>query len=114
MVLKSTRILRSKIVRSMLSLSHYAFKERLRFKCQERGCLLSIVGEEYTTKTCGGCGNLKKMGGLKMYKCKKCLFVLDRDYNGARIFILKMYSQNTSVPILSVRMIKHNRFICYV
>jgi len=83
------RKIRSKTVRQMLSLSHYAFKEKLKYKAECLGCKLDIVNEAYSTKTCGGCGMMKEMGGLKVYRCTRCNFVLDRDYNGARNIFLK-------------------------
>jgi putative transposase len=83
------RKINSKTVRKMLSLSPYAFKEKLLFKAGCFGCKIEIVDESYTTKTCGGCGELKEMGGLKWYDCKSCGFSLDRDYNGARNIFLK-------------------------
>ena len=83
------RKIRSKTVRQMLSLSHYAFKEKLKYKAECLGCRVDIVNESFTTKTCPDCGTLKNMGGLKIYQCKECGFELDRDYNGARNIFLK-------------------------
>jgi len=49
-----------------------------------------VVGEEYTSKTCTGCGNIDdKLGGKKWYECKACGTALDRDYNGARNIYIK-------------------------
>jgi putative transposase len=87
------RKIRSCTVRKMLSLSPHAFKEKLFYMGTRMGCKIDIVDEAYTTKTCGMCGTLKEMGGLKIYKCNECGFTLDRDYNGARnIFLKYLYS----------------------
>ena len=40
-------------VRSMLTWRHYTFKQRFIDKAVKRNVVLHIVGEEYTTKTCG-------------------------------------------------------------
>lgn len=85
------RVINSKTVRSMLCLSHYAFKERLKYRCKVKGVNLHIKSEAYTTKTCGGCGSLKEIGGLKTYKCGTCNFILDRDYNAARNIYMRTY-----------------------
>ena len=86
---KKQRKINRKTTRNLLSLSHYKFKERLKYMSSVYNRQLYIVGEEYTTQTCGGCGNRKKMGGSKRYMCKNCGFSLDRDYNGARNILLK-------------------------
>ena len=89
MTCKTKRKINRKTTRNMLSLSHFAFQTKLKYMCSLLGNNLYIVGEEYTTQTCGGCGERKKMGGSKHYKCKNCGFELDRDYNGARNIVMK-------------------------
>jgi len=83
------RKISSTTVRNMLTLSHYKFKERLKYMGEVRGNNVIICNEAYTTKTCGSCGNQQEIGGEKIYKCKKCGFELDRDYNGARNIYIK-------------------------
>ena len=74
------------VKQSMVDLSFYRFCTRFEDylkKHHERKCDLKIVTEEYTSKTCGNCGNLKKVSG-DTYSCSKCDVVLDRDVNGAK------------------------------
>jgi putative transposase len=89
MTRKKSRKINRKTTRNMLSLSHFRFKERLSYMSGICGNKLYIVGEEYTSQTCGGCGTRKKIGGSKHYSCKNCGFELDRDYNGARNILMK-------------------------
>lgn len=71
-------------------MSHYKFRQTLKEKCEEYGSQYIEVTEEYTSKTCGRCGNIKKdLGSSKEYKCNKCKLVIDRDINGARNILLK-------------------------
>ncbi|KAE8964852.1 hypothetical protein PR001_g28913 [Phytophthora rubi] len=46
--------------------------------------------EEYTSKTCSGCGKLKEnLGGSEVYKCVFCGAHMDRDLNGAKNILIK-------------------------
>ena len=81
---KRARVINSKTVRNMLSLSHYKFKERLLYLCTHYGSKVHLCGEHYTTRACGGCGVLNKVEGSKVYNCNYCKFKMDRDYNGSR------------------------------
>ena len=78
------------VVRSMLALSHYAFKERLIHMAYSKGCKVDICSEAYTSKTCGWCGNIKhNLTSQRVYNCSSCGISIDRDYNGARNIYLK-------------------------
>ena len=51
---------------------------------------LILCTENYTSKACTNCGHIKQnLGGNKIYKCKKCKSVIDRDINGARNIYIK-------------------------
>ena len=92
MVLKSTRKLRSKTARNMLTWSHYRFKQTLKHHAIKRGCIVVNVTEEYTSKTCSKCGQIhSKLGGNKTFKCPnhECKHIIDRDKNGAFNIMLK-------------------------
>ena len=83
----------SEIARRMLQLSHSKFRERLLYYGKTKNRNVYIVSEEYTTKTCGCCGNIQAMEGNKVYNCESCCSKLDRDYNGARNICLKVVTQ---------------------
>ena len=67
--------------RVLSRLSHYRFRQRLRDKCADWGCLYLQVDEAYTSKTCSNCGNLSTVD--KVYNCKSCKSSMLRDMNGA-------------------------------
>lgn len=81
-----------KITHQMLELNHGLFRERIKYYAKTKHRNLYIVTEEYTTKTCGHCGQIQDMEGKKIYKCSHCGSVIDRDYNGARNICLKVVS----------------------
>lgn len=83
----------SKVTRNMLQLSQGAFRERLIYYATTKHRNVYLVGEEYTTKTCGVCGHLQNVGGEKVYTCQSCNTKIDRDYNGARNVCLKLVSK---------------------
>ena len=88
-VKREKRKIKSKVVRSMLTWSHYTFRQRLKSKAEETGLKVVIQDESYTSKTCSNCGNIQNIGGRKVYKCKNCNLVIDRDVNGARGIFLR-------------------------
>jgi putative transposase len=77
-------------VKLMNTLSHYKFKQRLIQKAQYTNCRVVVCSEAYTTKTCGLCGKINnKVGGAKVFDCRKCGATQDRDVNGARNILLR-------------------------
>jgi len=73
-------------------LSHYTFWLRLEHMCNKFGCNAHYVDESYTSKTCGGCGELNpQLGSKKIFKCPSCGLIIDRDVNGARNILIKNY-----------------------
>ena len=83
------RTIRSKTVRSMLTWAHYRFRTRLEHKALSCGKEVATVTEEYTSKTCGGCGHVNAKFSSKTFKCAACGVIMDRDANGARNIFLK-------------------------
>ncbi|KAE8988064.1 hypothetical protein PR002_g21877 [Phytophthora rubi] len=86
---RKRRIL-SSTARGMLGLCHYSFSELLRYKMERAGGKMITCEEEYTSKTCSGCGKLKEnLGGSEVYKCVFCGAHMDRDLNGAKNILIK-------------------------
>ncbi|CAG8707299.1 12432_t:CDS:1, partial [Cetraspora pellucida] len=63
--------------------------QKLKFKIKETDLKVMIQDESYTSKTCSNCGNIQNIGGKKVYKCKNCSLVIDRDVNEARGIFLR-------------------------
>jgi putative transposase len=92
-VMQQGKELRSSTKRTMWTLSHYKFQEKLKGMCNRTGATLYIVKEHYTTKTCGQCGTLQNVGSSEVYKCAQCSYCMDRDVHGARNILLKHITQ---------------------
>ena len=85
---KKGRKLRKSVVRSMLALRFFDFKERLKQKCKECGVLYIEQNESYTSKTNSFTGELMNNLGSKewfMYDGIK----VHRDLNGARNILIR-------------------------
>jgi putative transposase len=94
MTMKKKRVLSNKNARSLLTLSHYRFRERLLMKSKiMKNLEVIVIGEEFTSKTCGWCGCLNKIGSKKEWKCQNCKIHLDRDINGARNIFIKCMTE---------------------
>lgn len=74
--------------RLLFLFSHYAFNQKLAFKATENGFQTFLVGETWTSQTCGNCQSLHKTRS-KTYNCPQCGIEIDRDLNGARNILLK-------------------------
>lgn len=88
MVRRTSRKIRRKTVRSMLTLSHFRFKQFLKAKAFEAGKTVVDVCEAYTSKTCSWSGEIVPIGGAKTIRGSDGVS-MDRDYNGARGIYLR-------------------------
>ena len=80
--------------RVLQKLSHYRFRQRLQQKCAKYGCQYLEVTEEYTSQTCGSCGNLNKtLDKSRTFECPYCKTVINRDMNGARNIFIKNHKE---------------------
>lgn len=87
MVLKSSRKIQSKTVRSMLSYSFFQFSQRLENKAKELGKKVYRGSEAYTSKTASWTGEIKQISSAKTIRSQG--MVMDRDMNGARGIFLR-------------------------
>ena len=76
------------VKRHMWTFSHYKFQQKLLGLCNHHKNKMYIVEEDYTTKTCGFCGELVEVGSAKQFSCN-CGYTQDRDVHGARNIMLK-------------------------
>ncbi|MDO9464681.1 MAG: transposase [bacterium] len=85
---KAGRNLRKKSVRSMLTFSHYKFKQFLKWKAFQTGKLVVDCNEAYTSKTHPQTGEIRNIGSAKWIKLldgsRAC-----RDEVGARNILLR-------------------------
>jgi putative transposase len=97
---KYQRKLHKTTVVKMQLWSHYTFKQRLLDKAKEYGnqCVVKIVDESYSTKTCTVCGFIHlQIGSSKVFRCPNpagCEYVAERDANGARNIFLKYLTEH--------------------
>jgi putative transposase len=95
-VFKTSQMLNSKNLssttkRAMKTFSFLKFEQRLTFKIAMNKKDLIMVDESYTSKSCGSCGLISKVGAKEVFTCsdEKCGLVGDRDALAARNIMLK-------------------------
>jgi len=90
MVSKSRRKIRNKSVRQMLTLSHYEFKQFLKWKAWENSKIVIDCNEAYTSKTVSWTGEIiSNLGGARVIKSPATGLKMNRDLNGARGIFLR-------------------------
>jgi similar to tr len=88
MVKKSGRKIRKVVVRSMMALRFYEFKERLKNKCKERHVLFIEQNEAWTSKTNSFNGEvMENLGGRESFNYQGLR--INRDVNGSRNILLR-------------------------
>ena len=94
MARKGRRRIGKKTVSSMYTLAHYRFRQFIAHKARQRGVTLLLVGEAYTSRTCGRCGRMHEVGARKLFVCPYCGLTVDRDIAAARNVALKLVNDN--------------------
>jgi len=75
-----------KLGKSVMDNSYGTFLSMLEYKLKDQGKHLVKIDRWYpSSKTCSGCGNVKKelLLSERMYTCDTCGMTLDRDYNAS-------------------------------
>lgn len=110
MIQTSKRRIGSRTARAMMTWSHYRFQQRLLFKIKEfPWCNVIIVDEDYTSKTCGNCGQLNEsLGSSKTFHCSKCHYVADRDIQAARNILLRFLTLR-AIPLGDMALRLHSK-----
>lgn len=88
------RRLCAKVKRRPTTLRMGAFAQRLvQTATSYAGSKVVRCSEAYTSKQCGACGHLNdKLGGIKVFNCRSCGAVADRDVHAARNILLRCLS----------------------
>ena len=83
MVMKTSRKISSRVVRQMLSLGHYRFKQFLSWIAYKRGKRVVACSEAYTSRTDSRTGEMVNVGA------SETINKFDRDVNSARGILLR-------------------------
>jgi len=90
MTARGGRKINAKTARSMLTWAHARFRARLVDKASRHGKQVIFCDEAYTSRTCTRCGVVKaKPFSSKVFKCRRCGLVCDRDDAGSRNIMLR-------------------------
>lgn len=72
------------------SLRFYEFRTRLEYKCKCTCSNYYKINERFTSKMCSNCGWINEnLKGQKIFNCKECKKIIDRDVNGSRNIYIK-------------------------
>jgi len=82
---KSERVIRCKVARNMLTMSHFKYRQRLQWaSTRYAGRHVLVTEEPGTSKTCTLCGHWHAaLGSAELFACPKCDLRIGRDLNGA-------------------------------
>jgi putative transposase len=90
-IVSKTNNLNPMTKRLCYSLSHFSFRQKLKYKCKINNSNYIETDERNTSKTCSNCGFYDdNLGNKKIYDCEKCKHKIDRDVNGARNIMIKV------------------------
>ena len=80
--------------RNIMDASWGKFIQMLEYKAESAGVRVIKINPKDTTKTCSKCSNIQDMPLYnRVYNCKHCNLMMDRDYNSAKNILHKALSQ---------------------
>ena len=72
--------------------------DRITNKCEENRVLFELVDPKYTSQRCSSCGEIHKESRMKeIYKCIKCGFEIDSDFNASKNILNKFLNGGFTV-----------------
>lgn len=87
----STKLVKTKMAKSVLDAGWYSLKIMLEYKCDHAGIIFEVVDEAYSTQACSCCGTIPDSSpkgrtglGIREWICSECGAEHDRDINAAR------------------------------
>jgi len=89
-ILKQRHLIEKRIF--LLSMmAYYQFKQELDVEALWNGKLLYIINPQYTSQECLGCGHINKLNRItqRMFKCIKCNFEMNADFNASANIALR-------------------------
>lgn len=88
--LSASKLVKTKMAKSVLDTGFSAFKTMLKYKCENAGVWFEEVNEAYTTQVCSCCKNISSSSpkgraglGIREWQCMECGILHDRDINSA-------------------------------
>ena len=71
--------------------SYYELQKQIEYKAERVGITVRYVDPAYTSQKCSNCGNLEEGQRISQaeFKCKKCGYKANADFNGARNISMK-------------------------
>ena len=88
--LNASKLIKTKMAKSVLDASFSAFKTMLKYKCENAGVWFEEVDEKYTTQMCSCCLKISDNSpkgradlGIREWQCVECGTFHDRDINSA-------------------------------
>lgn len=85
-----TSVITSQMKEVLLNLRIHVYRQRMEYKCRQQNTEYKLVDEKFTTKMCSKCGWInEKIGGNKIFNCKKCGMKEGRDINSGKIMCIK-------------------------